>query len=269
MIAPIDLILLFFLILSAVGVVIVRDLLSAVIILGAYSFIMANVWLQLNSPDVAFTEAAVGAGTSTALMIAALTRFKRKDRYEKSSEKKVSSAVGLATVLLLALIFSYAVSDAPAFGDPNSPPNRYMFLFSVKATEEKKEKLRFGEVPEEIREKIHSFGFNRSNNFQELDENYVVLPAEDGWDVLVKTYELYYHDPIKLYFIKDSSEELEVYRYNWPVRVLERTKEETEILNAVTSGLADYRGYDTMFEETVIFTAAVCVILLIRRRGKL
>jgi multisubunit Na+/H+ antiporter MnhB subunit len=40
-------------------------------------------------------------------------------------------------------------------------------------------------------------------------------------------------------------------------------------MNAVTSGLADYRGYDTMFEETVIFSGAVCVVLLLRKRGRL
>ena len=49
----------------------------------------------------------------------------------------------------------------------------------------------------------------------------------------------------------------------------QRTEEETAIINAVTSGLADYRGYDTMGEETVILTGAIGVILLLRRRGRL
>jgi multicomponent Na+:H+ antiporter subunit B len=50
---------------------------------------------------------------------------------------------------------------------------------------------------------------------------------------------------------------------------MEKTEEETFMINAVTSGLADYRGYDTMGEETVILTGAIGVILLLRRRGRL
>ncbi|MEM1578230.1 MAG: hydrogenase subunit MbhD domain-containing protein [Archaeoglobaceae archaeon] len=267
MIVPIDLILLLFLILSAICVVVVKDLLSAVIVLGAYSFIMANIWLQLNAPDVAFTEAAVGAGIITAMMIATLSRLKKKDRYEKKVNKNLSSAVGLATILCLALIFSYAITDAPAFGDANSPSNRYVLLFKIET--DYRDVLNSGKVPNEIKERIERFGFNKSNNFQELDQNYLIIRVENGWDVLVETYELYYHEPIKLYFIRDAMDKLEVYRYNWPTRVLEKTVEETAIHNAVTSGLADYRGYDTMFEEIVIFTAAVSVTLLVRRRGKL
>lgn len=48
-------------------------------------------------------------------------------------------------------------------------------------------------------------------------------------------------------------------------RYIERTVEETGIPNVVTSVLADYRGYDTLFETAVIFTASVVVILLLRR----
>ncbi|MCS7203850.1 MAG: hypothetical protein NZ809_05325 [Thermodesulfovibrio sp.] len=48
-------------------------------------------------------------------------------------------------------------------------------------------------------------------------------------------------------------------------RYIEKTLEETATPNAVTSVLADYRGYDTLGETTVIFTAAVVCILLLRR----
>jgi uncharacterized MnhB-related membrane protein len=50
------------------------------LLMGAYSFIMANVWLQMGSCDVAFTEAAVGAGASTALMMACLSRVPRWEK---------------------------------------------------------------------------------------------------------------------------------------------------------------------------------------------
>jgi multicomponent Na+:H+ antiporter subunit B len=48
-------------------------------------------------------------------------------------------------------------------------------------------------------------------------------------------------------------------------RYIERTLEETKVPNAVTSVLADYRGYDTMFETSVIFTAGIAVMMLLRR----
>jgi len=80
MIVPIDLILLIFLVITAIAAITMRDLLAAIALLGAYSFVMANVWVQMNSPDVGFTEAAVGAGASTALMIAALSRTARWEK---------------------------------------------------------------------------------------------------------------------------------------------------------------------------------------------
>jgi multicomponent Na+:H+ antiporter subunit B len=49
-------------------------------------------------------------------------------------------------------------------------------------------------------------------------------------------------------------------------RYIEKTMEETATPNVVTSVLADYRGYDTLGETTVIFTAGVSCILILRRR---
>jgi multicomponent Na+:H+ antiporter subunit B len=51
-------------------------------------------------------------------------------------------------------------------------------------------------------------------------------------------------------------------------RYLERTLEETATPNVVTSVLADYRGYDTLGETTVIFTAGVSCILILRARRR-
>jgi uncharacterized MnhB-related membrane protein len=80
MIVPIDLLILFFLLIIAIAAIQVKDLLAAIILTGAYSFIMANVYLQLGAPDVAFTEAAVGAGASTALFMACLSRVPRWEK---------------------------------------------------------------------------------------------------------------------------------------------------------------------------------------------
>jgi uncharacterized MnhB-related membrane protein len=80
MILSIDLILLFFVVVLAIGAITLKDLLSAVILLGAYSFLMALVWVELQSVDVGFTEAAVGAGVTTAFLIAAISRTTRWEK---------------------------------------------------------------------------------------------------------------------------------------------------------------------------------------------
>ena len=48
-------------------------------------------------------------------------------------------------------------------------------------------------------------------------------------------------------------------------RYIEKTIEETHTPDIVTSVLADYRGYDTLGETTVIFTAGIACLLLLRR----
>ena len=47
---------------------------------------------------------------------------------------------------------------------------------------------------------------------------------------------------------------------------IEEAMHETEVPNLVTAVLADYRGYDTLGETAVIFSAGMAVILLLRRR---
>jgi uncharacterized MnhB-related membrane protein len=80
MILSIDLILLFFVVVIAIAAVTLRDLLSAVILLGVYSFLMALIWVELQSVDVGFTETAVGAGATTAFLIAAISRTVRWEK---------------------------------------------------------------------------------------------------------------------------------------------------------------------------------------------
>jgi len=51
-------------------------------------------------------------------------------------------------------------------------------------------------------------------------------------------------------------------------RYIEKTMDETATPNVVTSVLADYRGYDTLGETTVIFTAGISCILILRERRR-
>jgi len=80
MILPLDLVLLSLIVVLAIAAITVRDLLSAIMLLCAYSFLMAMVWVEMHSVDVGFTEAAVGAGASTAFLIAALSRTTRWEK---------------------------------------------------------------------------------------------------------------------------------------------------------------------------------------------
>lgn len=75
-----DIILLLFLIATALAVVVTKDLLAAAIIFSGYSLIMAIVWQQLSAPDLALTEAAVGAGVTTVLFIVAISKTVRREK---------------------------------------------------------------------------------------------------------------------------------------------------------------------------------------------
>lgn len=80
MIWQLDLILCVFVIICAIAAINIRDLLSAVIILGAYSFFMCLLWTEMGAVDVAFTEASVGAGVGTVLFIAAVNKTTRRSK---------------------------------------------------------------------------------------------------------------------------------------------------------------------------------------------
>lgn len=80
MIIQLDVMLLVLALTAAVGALWVKDLLSAAILLSAFSFFMCLLWAEMGAVDVAFTEAAVGAGVSTAFFIAAIYNTTRRTR---------------------------------------------------------------------------------------------------------------------------------------------------------------------------------------------
>ncbi len=192
----IDFILLFFLVVSAIATVRMKDLLSAIIMLGAYSLIMSVVWTRLNAVDVAFTEASVGAGITTILLIAALSRTQKGKQFSKNADPVREEEVGnwklrlrnpkmifhqsllsFLIVIITGAVLVYGTLEMPDFGAPDAPANLHVAS-----------------------------------------------------------------------------------------RYIEKSYEETGVENFVTAVLASYRGYDTLGEATVIFTAGICVILLLRRK---
>lgn len=87
-----QIILLIFLVICAVSVSCSRNLLNAVLIYMSYSLVMSILWVCLESPDLAITEAAVGAGVTSILFFATLKKIQaiqiEKDVKEREQEEK-------------------------------------------------------------------------------------------------------------------------------------------------------------------------------------
>ena len=82
----IKIILLLLLIVCAVSVNLTRNLLAAVVIFMSYSSLMCIVWIMMESPDLAITEAAVGAGISGVLFMLTLKKIRAVDAGEVPGE---------------------------------------------------------------------------------------------------------------------------------------------------------------------------------------
>jgi len=165
---------------TAWTIVRLRSLFATAMLSGIYSLLGASWMLLLDAPDVAFTEAAVGAGISTVVLLVTLSLTTRE---EKPTRFRV---LPLLVVLATGAALFYATLDMPAHGDPNAPAHQHV-------------------APEYLAD---------------------VVPNADGEVVPVG------------------------------------------IDNIVTTVLASYRGYDTLGETAVIFTAGIAVMLLLRRRPR-
>ena len=75
-----DLLLLLFLIGAALAVARAKDLFAAAIIFSSYSLVLCLLWQYRGAPDVAMTEAAVGAGITTVLFLVAIGRTTRREK---------------------------------------------------------------------------------------------------------------------------------------------------------------------------------------------
>ena len=170
-----SIVLLAFLLVTAVGIIRVRNLFAVIMLFGIFSLLSAGLFVVMDAADVAFTEAAVGAGISTVLMLATLALAGSYD--EKPPAHK--PWLPLLVVLVTGGTLIYGTADIPAFSEPDAPAHRH------------------------------------------------VAP-----------------------------------------RYIEQGQQETGVPNLVTAVLASYRGFDTLGEVTVIFTAGIGVLLLIGRRRR-
>lgn len=97
------------------------DLFAVVMLFGVYSLLTATLFMDLDAVDVAFTEAAVGAGVTTVLMLSSLHLTKRWEALPRRSPLLALLAVGVTGAALV-----YAVLDAPLLGDPSAPVHQHV-----------------------------------------------------------------------------------------------------------------------------------------------
>ncbi len=109
--------LLILLVMTAAGAILVKDLISAVLILGSYSFLLALVWAWLGAVDVAFVEAVVGAGLATVFFLLTLFGTAPKDTRIRRPAPPLFALLGLP---LLGVLLMYAAEDFPKFRNPES-----------------------------------------------------------------------------------------------------------------------------------------------------
>lgn len=170
--------------------------------------------------------------------------------------------IALNLIILLCSLFVYVAEDIPVFGDPNAPPLRSVELFTVEVDQIVSLPDQYI-VPGKLSEELVKRGFPPPSRVEKI-------PGIEGeWNAFIAKEEPHYAREEKYYWIKKEGDRLKVSRYAFVVRWIEKGLEETAVTNMVTYGLADYRGYDTLGETTVIFTAGVSVILLLRRRNRL
>jgi len=126
----VDILVLASLVATAIAVVRMRTLIGAAMLMGIYSFLSASWMLILDAPDVAFTEAAVGAGVSTIFVLVTLSLTTVRAKRPKKLQ-----LVPLAVVVLTGAVLIYGTLDMPLFEDPAAPVHRVGALYLEQAPE--------------------------------------------------------------------------------------------------------------------------------------
>jgi multicomponent Na+:H+ antiporter subunit B len=107
-----------------------KQLFGVAMLSGIYSLLSAAFFVALDAVDVAFTEAAVGAGMSTVLVLSGIALTAKRER--RVSRKRRFLPLVICAVTGGALV--YATIDMPAFGDADAPANAYVGRAYIEAT---------------------------------------------------------------------------------------------------------------------------------------
>lgn len=99
-----------------------EKLMSAVLMMGFFSLLSSCIFMVLDAVDVAFTEAAVGAGVSTIFFLAAIAIVGRTSK----PAKKKNLLMPLVVVVCTGAVLIYATFDMPYFGTPDAPIHQHV-----------------------------------------------------------------------------------------------------------------------------------------------
>jgi multicomponent Na+:H+ antiporter subunit B len=113
--------LLLLMVVTVIAVIRARNLFVVVMLGGIYSFLMATVMVALDAVDVAMTEAAVGAGMSTVLLLAVLSLVETRE-----APLRHSVIIPLIVCLLTGGALIYGTIDLPPFGRADNPQNQHV-----------------------------------------------------------------------------------------------------------------------------------------------
>jgi len=125
----IEVILFGFLLVIAIAVARMKDLFAAAMLTGIFSLVSAGLFTLMDAVDVAFTEAAVGAGVSTILFISALALTEREERQQKVRVLPFFVAVLTGAALL------YGTVGMPMYGDLGAPAHNDLTAHYLHETE--------------------------------------------------------------------------------------------------------------------------------------
>ena len=114
MISGVEAALFVFVVATALATALIRDVLAAIVVFAAYSLGMAIFYAFLLAPDVAMTEAAIGAGVTTLLMVLTLAKTVREDRGIAFERPNIPALVVMGALLVVLLT---TIAEFPAVGD--------------------------------------------------------------------------------------------------------------------------------------------------------
>lgn len=118
----INALLLVMLVATVFAIVRLKKLMTAVMLMGFFSLLSASTFMVLDAVDVAFTEAAVGAGISTVFILAALAIVGRTSKPQTATRTYIPLLAVIATGSLL----FYATLDMPYFGSHDAPAHTHV-----------------------------------------------------------------------------------------------------------------------------------------------
>ena len=152
------------LILFALGVLLARNLFSAILMSGALSITMASLFVLLAAPDVAFTEAAVGAGLSAILALATMMVLRPEEKKQAAFQP-----VSLFTILATGAIIFYGTLDLESHKSPQSAPHLHVAPYYLSQS------LKDTQVPNVVTAVLASY-----RGFDTLGEVFVIFTAGIG-----------------------------------------------------------------------------------------